>query len=295
MKKNFIGKLFLHIALITISLCFVLPVILVVIISLSTEQSIIDVGYSFFPKELSLDAYKLAFANPKQIVDSYVTTTVFSVSATVLALLVEMLAAYPLSKRNFKYKKVVLIFALITMLFNGGLIPNYIIRTRFLHLHNTIWVYIIPTLASAWNMLIMRTFFQGLPEGLSEAAKIDGAGEYRILFQILLPLSTPVLATLGFRMLIARWNDWNTSLIYIRNPELYSLQYLLQKILREAEFIKKMANEGLAGTTGIDAELLPVETLRFAMAVIAAGPMMVVFPFFQKYLAKGLVVGSVKG
>ena len=181
------------------------------------------------------------------------------------------------------------------MIFSGGLIPSYIINTRMLHLQNTIWVYIFPTLASAWNVLIMRSFVKGLSESIFEAARIDGASEYRILFRIILPLSVPVLATLGFKGLIVRWNDWNTALIYIREPKLYSLQYLLQKILREAEYLKKLADEAINIQSGVALDETPSESLRFAMAVIASGPMLVVFPFFQKYLAKGLVVGSVKG
>ena len=141
--------------------------------------------------------------------------------------------------------------------------------------------------------MIFKTFFQGLPGSLIEAAKIDGASEFRILFGIVIPLSTPVLATLGFRILLERWNDWNTALIYIRDYNLYSLQFLLQRILRETEFIKQSLSEGQMSM--VSADDIPTETLRYAMAVIAAGPMMLVFPFFQKYLAKGLIVGSVKG
>ena len=292
-NKITFGKVLTNVILVMISLLFILPIFMVIAISLSTEQSILDYGYNIWPKEWSVAAYKLAFQNPGQIIQSYKITILFSVVGTVLALIVESMGAYPLSKNSYKYKKFFLVFSLITMLFTGGLIPNYILNTRYLHIGNTIWVYILPFLANAWNVMILKTFFQGLPDGLSEAAKIDGASEFRILFQIIIPLSTPVLATLGFRILLERWNDWNTALIYIREDNLYSLQYLLQRILRETEFIKKSLAEGQMSMLSEDE--IPTETLRYAMAVIAAGPMMLVFPFFQKYLAKGLVVGSVKG
>lgn len=282
-----------HVTLVIISLLFILPIFMVIAISLSTEQSILDYGYSIWPKAWSAAAYKLAFQNPGQILQAYKVTAIFSFAGTILALLIESMGAYPLSKNSYRYKKFFLIFSLITMLFSGGMIPNYILRTKYLHMGNTIWVYILPFLANAWNVMILKTFFQGLPDGLTEAAKIDGASEFRILFQIIIPLSTPVLATLGFRTLIERWNDWNTALIYIRDDNLYSLQYMLQRILRETEFIKKSLAEGQMSM--MSSEDIPTETLRYAMAVIAAGPMMLIFPFFQKYLAKGLVVGSVKG
>lgn len=292
-KKLTLGRILTHAVLIIISLLFILPIFMVIAISLSTEQSILEYGYSIWPKQWSNLAYVTAFKNPVQVLTSYKVTFIFSVVGTVLALLVESMGAYALSRNSYKFKKFFLIFSLITMLFSGGMIPAYILNTRYLHLGNTIWIYILPFLANAWNVMIFKTFFQGLPGSLIEAAKIDGASEFRILFGIVIPLSTPVLATLGFRILLERWNDWNTALIYIRDYNLYSLQFLLQRILRETEFIKQSLSEGQMSM--VSADDIPTETLRYAMAVIAAGPMMLVFPFFQKYLAKGLIVGSVKG
>lgn len=292
-NKLTLSKVLTHTALIIISLIFILPIFMVIAISLSSEQSIIENGYSIWPKAWSNLAYVTAFKNPVQVITSYKVTFFFSVVGTLLALLVESMGAYALSRNSYKYKKFFLMYSLITMLFTGGMIPSYILNTRYLHLGNTIWIYIMPFLANAWNVMIFKTFFQGLPDSLIEAAKIDGASEFRILFGIVIPLSTPVLATLGFRILLERWNDWNTALIYIRDYNLYSLQFLLQRILRETEFIKQSLAEGQMSM--VSADDIPTETLRYAMAVIAAGPMMLVFPFFQKYLAKGLIVGSVKG
>ena len=160
---------------------------------------------------------------------------------------------------------------------------------------NTVWVYIFPNLVNAFHVIVIRTFFQGLPQSLTEAAKIDGASELRIFFKIVIPLSKPVIATISLLTLLARWNDWNTALIYIKSTNLYSLQYLLQKILREVEFVKNMAESTPIAGIDMDATQLPSETIRFAMCMVAAGPMLVVFPFFQKYFAKGLTVGAVKG
>lgn len=291
--KITLGRVILHLFLITLSLTYILPLILMVSISVSSEQSIVEYGYSFIPKAFSLDAYRQAFANPQQIIDSYKVTAIFSIIATILAMLVQSLMAYPLSRANFKSKKFLTTYLFITMLFSGGLVPSYILNTQYLHLQDTIWVYILPCLTSAWDVIIFRTFFQGLPEGLVEAAKIDGAKEIQIFFRIIFPLSTPVLASLGFMYLVGKWNDWNTALLYIREPKLYSLQYLLQRILREAEFVKGLQETNSAGL--ITTDILPTESMRYAMAILAAGPMLIVFPFFQKYFARGLTVGSVKG
>lgn len=288
-----LGRIILHLFLTTISLTYILPLILMISISVSSERSIIEYGYSFIPKVFSVDAYRQAFANPQQIIDSYKVTAIFSIIATILAMLVQSLMAYPLSRANFRAKKFLTTYLFITMLFSGGLVPSYILNTQYLHLQDTIWIYILPCLTSAWNVIIFRTFFQGLPEGLVEAAKIDGAKEIQIFFRIIFPLSTPVLASLGFMYLVGKWNDWNTALLYIREPKLYSLQYLLQRILREAEFVKGLQETNSAGL--ITTDMLPTESMRYAMAILAAGPMLIVFPFFQKYFARGLTVGSVKG
>ncbi len=291
-KKKFRwGQLWLNVFFIIASATYILPLILMLSISVSSESAITKYGYSFFPREWGFDGYRAVFNNPKQLLDSYKVTIIFSVTATFLSILIKALAAYPLSRSNYKLKKPITMFMFITMLFSGGMVPSYLLNTKYLHLDNTIWIYIIPGLVAAWDIFIMRTFFQGLPDGLVEAAKVDGASEFRIFFQMILPLSTPVLASLGFMYLIGKWNDWSTSMVYIRDNELYSLQYLLQRILREAEYLKTMAKDGMQL---IDQEP-PTETLRYAMAVLAAGPMMIIFPFFQKYFAAGLTIGSVKG
>lgn len=277
------------------SLMFIIPFVLIISASFTDEQVLLDQGYKLIPSEFSLEAYKYVFRNPQQLIDSYKVTIIFSFASTVLAVIVMSLLAYPLSRPNYKYKKPIMFFIFFTMLFSGGLVPTYIWITRYLHLGDTIWVYILPYLVNAFNVVVIRTFFQGLPVELTDAAKIDGASEMQTFFRIMLPLSKPVIATIALLTLLSRWNDWNTALLYIKSTELYSLQYLLQKILREVEFIQNMAESSPVAGIDIDTSNLPSETMRFAMCMVAAGPMLIVFPFFQKYFAKGLTVGAVKG
>ena len=276
-------------------LIFVMPFLLVISVSLSGEDTIAKYGYTFFPHEFNLSGYKAVMRNPMQLLNSYKVTALYSAIATLMALVVQSMLAYSISRPGMKrrVKNAIIVYLFITMLFHGGLVPSYIINCKYLHLNNTIWIYILPALTSVWNILVIRTFFVGLPDGLMEAAKIDGAGEFRIFATIVIPLSKPVLATIGFMTLLARWNDWNTALIYIKKPELYSLQYLLQRILQESEYLKQLLE------TAIDSNFTNMQEsadgMKFAMAILAAGPMLVVFPFFRKYFAKGLTVGSVKG
>ena len=287
-KKFPWGQLGLHIFFVISCLMYLIPFWLLIAISFTDEAAISQYGYQLIPKAWSTAAYEYVFANPKQIIDSYKTTIAFTVIHTFLAILVQALYAYPLSRPNFKFRKFCTFF---TMLFSGGLVPSYLINTKMLHLGNTFWIYIFPGCVSAWNIIVMRTFFQGLPESLVESAKVDGASELRIFFQIILPLSKPCIASLAFMTAVTTWNNWNTSLIYIRDAELYSLQYMLQKILREVEFVEKMAAE-----TGMLADYeTPTEAMRYATAILAAGPILVIFPFFQKHFTKGLTIGAVKG
>ncbi len=290
-KKFPWGQLWLHVFFVISCLAYLIPFWLLIAISFTDEAAISQYGYQLIPKAWSTAAYEYVFANPKQIIDSYKVTIGFTVLHTALAILVQALYAYPLSRPNFKFRKFCTWFVFFTMLFSGGLVPSYLINTKLLHLGNTFWVYVFPGCISAWNIIVMRTFFQGLPEALVESAKVDGASELRIFFQIILPLSKPCIASLAFMLAVTTWNNWNTSLIYIRDAELYSLQYMLQKILREVEFVEKMAAE-----TGMLADYeTPTEAMRYATAILAAGPILVIFPFFQKYFTKGLTIGAVKG
>ena len=294
-KSKRIPNIMINIMVCLGSLVFILPFVLIISASFSDEQTLLSEGYKLIPSVFSTEAYKYVFRNPQQLLDSYKVTIIYSIVATVLGVVVMAMLAYPLSRPNYKYKKIATFFIFFTMLFSGGLIPTYIWITRYLHLGDTIWVYILPCLVNAFHVIVIRSFFQGLPQALMESAKIDGASELQTFFKIVMPLSKPVIATISLLTLLSRWNDWNTALIYIKSSNLYSLQYLLQKILREAEFVKNMAESSPVAGVDLDLSNLPSVTIRFAMCMVAAGPMLIIFPFFQKYFAKGLTVGAVKG
>ncbi len=297
-KKGQRYKLFIHALFLLGSLCYILPLILVISVSFSSEESVtMGSGYSLIPQEFSLDAYKLAFGGGAQVARAYIVTIAEAFLGTALVLLFAGMIAYALSRSNFAYKGVITFIVFFTMLFSGGMIPTYIVYSSYYHLDNTFWIYILPGIAGgAWNTLMIRTFFKGIPESLFESARLDGAGEFSIFLKIAVPLSKPVFATVGFMTLVGKWNDWNTSLVYIRNQDLYTLQYLLQKVLNNAEFLQNMADAGMLASDLAESALQqPTETLKYALCVIAAGPMLLVFPFFQKYFVKGTTIGAVKG
>lgn len=294
-KKIFNYKVVVHLIFILMCASFVIPLLYVISLSLTPEDVISSQGYKLIPETLDFAAYKLIFSNQTQLINSYKVTILFSLATTGLSMIVMTMVAYALSREQFASRQVVTFFIYFTMLFSGGLIPSYIINTKYLHLSNNFWVYVLPSLASAYYILILRTFFKGIPSSLVEAAKLDGASEAKIFISIVLPLSKPVLATVSLLTLLSKWNDWQTSLLYIMDKELYSLQYLLQKILRETEFLEQIfENTNLVLNASI-METSPIESMRFAMVILAAGPMMIIFPFFQKYFTRGLTLGAVKG
>lgn len=285
----------IHLFFIAFSLMFLVPLWLVVSVSISNEDAVQRLGYQLLPSKIDFSSYNMILKNPQQLIDAYTVTFFQSIAATVLGVFIMAACSYALSRKYFALRRVFVLFIFFTMLFGGGLIPSYILNTQYLHLGNSLWIYIFPFLASAFYIIIMRTFFMGLPDAVVESAKIDGAGEFRVFVQIILPLSKPVLATIGLFMLLDRWNDWFTAMIYIRDQKLFTLQYLLQKILMEIEFLKATMTMHIPGDMHANLQQMPSETLRFAMAVIAAGPLLLVFPFFQKYFSRGLTLGAVKG
>ncbi len=291
LKRNKENPL-IHIFFILACLACLIPFLMLVSVSLSSEEDIMNYGYQMIPKRIDLTAYEYILQNPAQVINAYKVTIFTSVVGTFISVLIMALTAYSLSKPAFTFRRVISFYIFFTMLFSGGLVPSYILNTHYLHLLDNIWVYILPSLVTGFYVFMMRTFFAGLPEALFESAKIDGAGEFRIFFQIAIPLSKPVLATVALFGLLARWNDWFTALLYIEDQELVSLQYLLQRIMQNIELIRQ--NQDMFAAMGESIEL-PNESLRMAMAIVCAGPILVVFPFFQKYFVKGLTVGSVKG
>jgi len=290
--KKYTNQWILKIFLCIISLLILFPFLLVLSISLSNETDIVNAGYKLIPMHFDLAAYMYVFTNPKAIYDAYKVTIIYSTVTMVLATLLTAMIAYPLSKKKLIGRKEISLYIYFTMLFSGGLVPTYILISKYLQMNDSIWVYIIPGLISPWFVFMMRSFFQGLPEEISESALIDGANEYIIFFKMILPLSKPVLATVALLTFLGKWNDWFTAMLYINKEELISLQYLLQRIIQN---IALLQDNNINNGTMVNVHDIPAETVRMAMAVVVAGPAMLVFPFFQKYFVKGLTVGSVKG
>lgn len=278
-------------ALVVIS---ILPIILIVVASFTSETSLIRNGYSYFPEEWSTAAYYYMVKQGVTIVQSYGVSFLVTIVGTALSVLLTTMLAYPISRSSFKYKNVLAFFVFFTMLFNGGIVPSYIMWTRIFHIKDTIWALIIPNyLVSAFNVILVKNYYQNsIPDSLVEAAQIDGATEFTIFRKIMLPLAVPTVATISLFTGLCYWNDWTNGLYYVSNEKLYSIQLLLMKIMNNVQALKANTNASLLGTGAVD---LPGTSIRMAMAVVGILPILIVYPFVQKYLVRGVVVGAVKG
>jgi len=283
---NAIG--YVIIAILTL-LCL-LPFLLIVSGSVTTENEIIAEGFKLIPNEWSLDAYSAAFSDPGQIVQAYQVTILITVSGTVLGLYLTAMAGYVLCRKDFKYRNALAFFIYFTTLFSGGLIPWYILIVNNLNLKDSYLALLLPGLLSAWNIILMKNFMKSIPDAITESAKIDGAGDFTIFMKLILPLSTPGLATIGLFMALGYWNDWFLANLFITTESKYPLQFLLYKILASAAVL----NTNVAGNLSPDFRP-PSETLKMAVAVIATGPIILLYPFVQRFFVKGLTIGAVKG
>ena len=267
------------------------PFVLVVSASFTEEVTLNRFGYQLWPKKFSLDAYKLALEDGG-IGQAYIVTIFTTVFGTLCSMTLSCLAAYAMSVKNFRSRGVLALFIYFTMLFNGGLVPSYLLITKLLKLQNSILVLLLPALCNAWNILLLRNFFNSVPDSLREAAKVDGASDFRILIQIMLPVSLPAMATIGLFYALGYWNEWYKCLLYIdgNHKHLYTLQYLIQRILRQVNYAATLPAEAatLQGR-------LPTYSFRMSSIVLAIGPIVLLYPFLQKYFVTGLTVGAVKG
>ncbi len=281
----------IYLIFILLSIFCVAPFIIILSSSLSTETVLKTTGYSIIPQGFTLEAYKYIFKTPKAILQPYAITIFCTVVGTVVSLIMTAMMGYVCARKDFKAHRFLSFLVFLSMIFNVGLVASYYTNVTFYHLKNTIWAMIVPMLMSSWNVFLMKSFMNDTPFELIEAAKIDGSGEFRLFFQIVIPIAKPALATIGLFIAFAYWNDWYNCFLYVDYAELTSLQYYLYRVMSEASFIatNTMASTMLAGST------IPTTTVRMAMCVLAAGPMLIVFPFFQKYFVRGLTVGSVKG
>lgn len=277
---------------IIVCLLMAVPFFLVIAVSVTSENSLLQNGYRFIPKELSLEAFRIVLKTPDLLLKGYGVTVGITVIGTILSLLLTAMTAYPISRRDFRYNRPLTFYIFFTMLFNGGIIPFYILMTQYLHLKNSLMALIIPLMLNPFNIMIMKGYLDKISIEIIESAKIDGSGELRIFFRIVLPLSTPALATLGLFISFAYWNDWFNALLFIDNEKYVPLQLLLVRILSQIEFL---ANSPLAeAASKLQFANFPTLSVRMAMAILAGGPMLIIFPFFQKYFVKGITVGSLK-
>ncbi len=281
-----------HIVMILMSLLAIMPFILLIIASFTDETVALLNGYSYFPEKLSLDAYKYIAENATTFVRAYGITIFVTVVGTLVSVILTALTAYVLSKKNLPGVKVMNFMVVFTMLFNGGLVATYISYVTIFNIKNTVFALLVPNLLmNAFMIMLARNYFENsIPEEIYESARIDGASEMCIFIKLVLPLSVPILATVALMGGIAYWNDWQNSLYYIDDKSLYSIQAVLNSINEGVAAIASLGNS--AGVSSAD---LPTTTIRMAIAVVGILPILIIYPFFQKYFAKGLMAGAVKG
>ncbi|MDR2101822.1 MAG: carbohydrate ABC transporter permease [Treponema sp.] len=291
-----VTNIIFHLLLFAFSLMCVIPFLLVVSISLSSESSIYEYGYRLIPKTVSFEGFEYLIEQRTMILRALGMSVLVTVLGTLIGITLNTTMGYGLSRPEYKLRKLYIWLVFIPMVFSGGLVSSYFITSQFLHLKNTIWVLILPLSVSSFNIIICRTFFRtNIPDSVIESAKIDGASQFVIYFRIVLPLSLPVIATVGLFMSFGYWNDWFQALLYLDNRNLYTLQALLNKILVDLQELANLAS--LLGAVSYAEQLarIPQEAARMAVVVIIVLPIACAYPFFQRYFVTGLTVGSVKG
>lgn len=283
-----------NIILSILSLLSIIPFIFVMIISLTDENSLAMNGYRFIPEKFSLYAYQYIVQAGENIIRSYGVTILVTVLGTVIGLLLTGTYAYALSRKTYAFKKFFTTMITVPMLFSGGMIANYLIVTKVLMLKDTVWALILPLCLNSFNIIVLRTFFKtSIPDAVVESAKIDGASEWRLFFQIVIPMALPGLATIGLFLTLGYWNDWFNAMMYLDSKKWVPLQYLLIQIESSIDWLA--SNKSMMGVDGIQAAAnLPKETIKMAIVVISTLPIIFAYPFFQRYFVNGLTVGAVK-
>ena len=283
-----------NILLAILSLFCIIPFLFVIIISITDENSLAMNGYRFIPEKISFYAYEYIISAGESIIKSYGVTILVTVLGTVLGLLLTGTYAYALSRKNYAFRKFFTTVITIPMLFSGGMIANYLIVTKVLMLKDTIWALILPLCLNSFNIIVLRTFFKtSIPDAVVESAKIDGASEWRLFFQIVIPMALPGLATIGLFLTLSYWNDWFNAMMYIDDQNLIPLQYLLIRIESSIDWLA--SNKAMMGVDGVQAAAnMPKETIKMAIVVISTLPIIFAYPFFQRYFVNGLTVGAVK-
>ncbi len=281
-----------HVILAVLAACCLLPFLLVLSGSFSDQTSILTHGYQLIPETFSLAAYQTLFKIPEDLLRAYGVTIFVTVVGTLLGLFLTSMAAYVLSSRNFRYRYQMSFFFYFTSIFGGGLVPWYIFNTKYLHFHNNIIALILPILINVTYLLILKSYMAGIPEALYESARLDGAGDFTIYRRVAMPLCKAGLATVGLFIALNYWNDWYDAMLFLDEgrSDLYPLQYFLNNILTKAQAIS-----AAAARSGLPMSEVPSEPMKLAMTVVATGPIILLYPFLQKYFVKGVTIGAVKG
>ena len=289
-KKNDPTVFISHIVFILLSLSTVIPLILLIVISFTSQQSIFEIGYSFFPNQGDLTGYKYLLDGGRTLVGSYKTTIIVTVVGTILGTAVMTMLAYTLSRPNYRYRTIVSFFIFIPMMFHAGIVPSYIVNTSVYNLKDNILVLILPSLVSCWNVVLLRTFFQDLPYEVIESGVIDGANEFTIFYKLAVPMAKSGIVTIALLTMLGFWNQWTPSMIYITKASNQTLQYYVYRMITSTEILRE---EAMA--LGLSMNEIPSDIVKYCAAVVVMGPTLLVFPFFQKYFVRGLNSGAVKG
>lgn len=289
-RDGLVFKIICYVTITIFSLLCLFPFLLLITSSFMEEQEIITEGFKLFPKHWTVEAYRFLFTNTTSLLQSYGVTIFITVVGTFGGLFIMSMAGYVLNRKDFKYRNGFSFFMYFTTLFSGGLVPTYILMVKYLGLKDNILAMILPGICSAWNIFLIRNFLRSIPDSLYEAAIVDGAGDFRIYWQITLPVAVPSLATIGLFTALGYWNEWYNAMLYIESPSKYPLQYLLKRIVDQT-------NIEILVASGVQVETndLPSESIKMATAVVSIGPIILLYPFVQRYFVAGLTIGSVKG
>jgi putative aldouronate transport system permease protein len=279
-----------------IAIMCLIPFVMIFSGSFSSESAVVANGFSLLPQDFSFEAYKTVFEDPMVVVRAYATTITLTLVGTFLGLMFQMITAYVLTRQDFEWRNFFSFFFYFTTLFSGGLVPTYILYTNTLDLKDSYLALLLPLVFSAYNLLIMKSYISGIPDSLVDAAKIDGCSEIGTLFRVVMPLIKPALATVGLLIALAYWNDWYNAMLYIKSEEKYPLQYFLYDTVNNIEAYKRLIASGASLSTDVISALsLPTQTLKLALTIVVTGPIILAYPFVQKYFVQGITIGAVKG
>ncbi len=278
-----------------LALICLVPFLMVLSGSFSSEAAITANGFSLLPQDFSLEAYRTVFKEPMVVVRAYATTIILTAAGTGIGLLVQTMTAYVLSRKDFEWRNDFSFFFYFTTLFSGGLVPTFILYTQTLNLQDSYFALLLPLVFSVYNLLVMKSYITAIPDSLVESARIDGCGEIRTLFQIVFPLIKPALATVGLFIALAYWNDWYNAMLYIKSDTKYPLQYFLYQQVNNIETYKKLISSNAISGAVVSSMSLPTQTLKMALTIVVTGPIILAFPFVQKYFVQGITIGAVKG